>query len=308
MQELLSNWGETHSGYDLDGNGTVNVDDLIGMILNWQQPAPAPETDPTQMLSADGVHAGPAAPARTGDSMDGLGVVNEDSPDPALIDGVDSTELRPTSTTTIEHPEVARSNPLNSTDEPPATPVEGPYDGGDLGQLVNEWGTTNSEYDLDGNGAVDVDDLINMIMNWGSSEPVANDPATRLADRTNTGASANISLSPASAKPNDIEKPLLRDIDKPNLPRDIEKPRRHVLEKQGKPEVSDSRPSLAASELRTVSGSLVDRLLAAGFTDRPPTNLGDIVDKLNLSPGDRSGVMQRLNNAYPNGLGVNMRA
>jgi hypothetical protein len=311
MQNLLNDWGKTDSAYDIDGNGMVNVDDLIAMIFNWQQPAPAPEADPAQTLSADGVHGGPATPTRTGDPMDALGIMDEDSPDPALIDGVDSTELRPvstTTTTTMEHPEVALSSPLASADEPPATPIEGPYDDGDLGQLMNEWGTTNSEYDLDGNGAVDVDDLINMIMNWGSPAPVANEPATRLADRASAGANANISLSPAIAKPNDIEKPLLRDIDKPNLPTDIEKPRRHVVEKQGKPDASDTRPSLAASELRTVSGSLVDRLLAAGFTDRPPTNLGDIVDKLNLSPGNRSDVMQYLNNAYPNGLGVNVRA
>jgi hypothetical protein len=56
-----------------------------------------------------------------------------------------------------------------------------------------------------------------------------------------------------------------------------------------------------------VSTSLVDRLMTAGFKDRPPANVREIVNSLNLSPRDTRSVLKNLKEAYPGGLGVNFR-
>ena len=58
--------------------------------------------------------------------------------------------------------------------------------------------------------------------------------------------------------------------------------------------------------VKEMARSLVDRLQAEGFVDHPPTNIHSVVNRANLAALQRSELLERLNEAYLDGLGVNV--
>jgi hypothetical protein len=265
MQGLLEHWGQANSRYDLNADGTVDVDDLIAMIANWQAaPDNPPSTDPV-MPSGDSTPV--LSPAKiepaTGERTPSVDVVATSSPDSPVAD--------------------TASEPIT---EP--APAPDPLD-----KLVGAWGQPATEYDFDGNGVIDADDLIHMILNWGSPTPPAATAASAAVPPTNIATDA---LTTEAAS---IDKPARhRTADDVAADR-ADKPRLHDRDRHGR--------ALSPHALAKVTESLVDRLMSAGFTDRPPADLRDIVDSLKLTPGDTKSVMRSLRKAYPGGLGVNVR-
>ena len=63
---------------------------------------------------------------------------------------------------------------------------------------------------------------------------------------------------------------------------------------------------LARAGINTLADTLIDRLIGAGFDQQPPTNVRELVDKLQLSPRDSNHLFKKLGMKYPRGLGVNM--
>jgi hypothetical protein len=289
MQGLMQAWGQSGSPYDLTGDGTVNIDDLIALIMNWQQPATSgagaaaelastepPDTTPT--VSAAAVEA--AEPRPTATAIDAAAnAVSVDSVDSA------SDPAAPVLST--------GSNAIDAS-ETGATEQTGP--GNPLDGLLGAWGQAGTPFDFDGNGVVDVDDLIHMILNWGS--PPNAGPATVTAALAIDADEAEADSATAR------EKPAAHNVA-------AEKPRRDRADfeahaaRPSKPRRHDG--SLSPDALARVSTSLVDRLMTAGFKDRPPANVREIVNSLNLSPRDTRSVLKNLKEAYPGGLGVNFR-
>jgi len=73
----------------------------------------------------------------------------------------------------------------------------------------------------------------------------------------------------------------------------------------------DPSPLRAASgtspqPVKTVSDRLFDELFASGFKQRPPSNLSDVIDKLNLSQEQRGEVHSRVLSKYPKGAALNL--
>ncbi len=105
LQKLLADWGKKGSDYDLNGNGTVDVPDLLMMLARMR-------------------------PGGSGDNPP-------------------SVQKLP--------PAVNPERPIEP--EEPQSPLE---------QLLADWGKKGSDYDLNGNGTVDVPDLLMMLGRMGS--------------------------------------------------------------------------------------------------------------------------------------------
>lgn len=242
LEGLMRSWGQSDSPYDFTGDGTVNVDDLLHFISNW----PSPEQTAT---------ASPVEPTVTAVS------------DPA-------GDLAGAGLSPVANPEVPGANvavvgvepdaPADSTAVPPPpaepAPQDPPANEFTLPELIKAWGQRNSEYDLNGDGTVNVDDLLIWINKMQSNNNAA---------AANTGGLKGWSLS---------------------------------NEDPASPRAADR--SLAG--LTRLADTLADRLLAAGFQSQPPSNLHDILDKLDLSPRQSDFMIKQLNKRYPQGLGVNM--
>jgi hypothetical protein len=57
-----------------------------------------------------------------------------------------------------------------------------------------------------------------------------------------------------------------------------------------------------------LADALIDRLMKAGFDSQPPTNIRELVDTFNLPSHHAEKLFDRLQQKYPNGLGVNVFA
>lgn len=297
MEGLMKSWGQANSQYDLDANGTVDVDDLIAMIMNWQEPAeptptPTPIPTPTLTPNADTVGLDAAVDVAIEVPVPETRPVDVDLGTLNAVTGPGETKPPTPSPASGSVDANVASGPTCGEPLPPAANSGG---GSEIDNLMAAWGQRGSRYDLDGNGVVDVDDLINMILNWGSGPASPAAPPVDVAQALggNTDASE---IKPTTAQEVAIDKPgrFRSQLEADSIT--------HV-----KPHKPAPTPSLSKEALSTVSTSLVDRLMSAGFTDRPPTNIRDIVDSLNLSPRDAKSVMRSLKHAYPDGLGVNLR-
>jgi hypothetical protein len=210
MQGLMNAWGQTNSPYDLNQDGTVDVDDLLCMLSKWPDNQSAVDAPPAPDAAINSVVAEP-------------GVTVGEQPNA-----------------------VALNEPPADTEAPPMT----------LKGLMAAWGQTNSPYDLNADGVVDVDDLLQWLDNWpdgaGESGPQA-------------------AQAPASAKPS-----------------------------------LSANTSASMADIGKLADRLIDRLTAAGFDTQPPTNIREVVDRLNLPPRQTSHIFKRLAAMYPQGMGVNV--
>lgn len=270
LDQLNAHWGQSNSTYDLDGNGTVNVDDLLLMLTHWHGPdAPAPE----------GPRPGPSVDIAPGST--------------------------PIEKPTDRPPALPLDMPAPSADittTPVSEPLQSPsYGQSDLDNLMAAWGQSNSPYDLDGNGTVNVNDMLQMLTHWTPGAPAASD-------------AANTIVTPSPDKPLELLPPDQGAIGKPLFDKPLfsasgtTRPHRQKSEPTTPGTVIPALPATTGSLATRLSSSLIDRLMAAGFQDRPPTNLREIVDRLNLKPAEHKTLMGNLQNHYPQGLGVNLKA
>lgn len=151
MKGLVDAWGQSDSPYDLNNDGTVNVDDLLMFIANYQQhintPLPAPSNAPDTNADA----AEPVVSALTPGTVPAGNVV----PDNVLT------------------PET----PVAGADEAAGTVT--------LADIVANWGRRESEFDLNGDGVVNVDDLLQFIasMSYSNGAPTESSQDAPLSAR-----------------------------------------------------------------------------------------------------------------------------
>ena len=149
MEGLVGAWGQSDSPYDLNSDGTVNVDDLLMFIANYRQhintPLPAPAND----SEADA--AEPVVSALTPETAPAGSVV----PDNVLT------------------PET----PVADADEAAGSVT--------IADIVADWGKRESELDLNGDGLVNVDDLLQFIasMSYSNGAPTESSQDTASSAR-----------------------------------------------------------------------------------------------------------------------------
>ncbi len=169
LQKLLADWGKKGSHYDLNGNGKVDVPDLQ-MMLARMKPGGSVDNPPSVQKLPPAVD--PERPVEPEKPMSPLEQLRADW-------GKKDSVYDLNGNGTVDVPDLlmmlARMKPGGSNDTPPPVekppptvnperpPVEPEKPMSPLEQLLADWGRKGSDYDLNGNGRVDVPDLLMML-------------------------------------------------------------------------------------------------------------------------------------------------
>lgn len=225
LQHLMADWGVSGSVYDLNGDGTVNVTDML------------------QMISGIG---GPGRP------------------------------WEPKS---------------------PSDPAKLPMNANTLAHIQVDWGQTDSRYDINGDGIVNVSDLLHVLSNWDDADGA---PPTGFTapDGTTVAPPTNVLTPAASEAATATETKTASSAPEPVA----------ATPTPVAAATPETQQTLAPAKLKRLSAAMIERLMNAGYTERPPVNIREIVAKLNLEPTDRRAMMAKLREHYANGLGVNLKA
>jgi hypothetical protein len=258
VQGFHEHWGQSDSPYDLNGDGTVNIDDLLQYINSLVGPDDEPQGTASNAIDAGDVEpAAPVEPIAT-----------------AIPD-----DLLPT-------------DPNAPTPEPQPPTIQGFHE---------YWNQSNAQYDLNQDGTVNIDDLLQFINSLvcvqcpeptgipddHKSQPSAGLTATSSTDAASIAAAA----TDLDAEPASIEQPTPPSQVSLGGPRDT---------------ALASAPSL--TNVQKLVQTLISRLDENGFKDHPPTNIRELVSRLDLQPAQTDTVLRHLGEHYPQGLGVNVRA
>ncbi len=174
LQKLLADWGKKGWQYDLNGNGTVDVPDLL-MMLRQMAPGGPDDNPPAVIKLPPAVDPKrPIEPERPKSPLEQLkadwgkkdsvydlnGNGTVDVPDLLMM----LARMAPGDSNDTPPP-VEKPPPTLNPDRPPVEP-EKPLS--PLEQLLADWGKKGSDYDLNGNGRVDVPDLLMMLRQMAS--------------------------------------------------------------------------------------------------------------------------------------------
>ncbi len=292
MTDFMKAWGTDDPAFDLDGDGTVGMNDLLTMLAQGGTDAPlgtgttADPEDPAAQLTVDGfaaawgtddpmydldgdgtvgmpdllAHLATVSPATAG--ITGGNAVPEElgTQAPAAFAGVlsDTAPVSPRSVKDARNPEatitfggVDPALSLAATlDRIESTPAAG-------GPLSTS-ATAPGEKAPAGTGGLDMAML--------------------------GGPSSYFGIAAAASNPLDLA--TLAGLADPNTQA-----------------ASIETPQQAADIL---AKQLQERFGAFGFNEAPPSNLHEILDGLRLADGDRKMVLERMHGLYPNGLGLNL--
>jgi Ca2+-binding EF-hand superfamily protein len=182
MKALMADWGKKDSEYDLDGDGTVGMKDML-QLLKQMAENPAQNADPVQALLNDWGKA--------------------DSPHDLNADGtVDMKDMLELLKQMGANPTHEASGPLQSlindwgkSDSPHDLNADGTVDIKDMLQLlkqmaetpayeesnplqdlINDWGKSDSPHDLNGDGTVDIQDMLQLLKQMAENpaqEPIS---------------------------------------------------------------------------------------------------------------------------------------
>jgi hypothetical protein len=231
------------------------------------------------------------------------------------------------------------TNVADATAEPAslteATPIT-------IDDILEHWGESGTQYDLTGDGKVDINDLF-AVLNQMAEQQQDGSGAVDDAISVSDAADSNISVDDTDAQdPDDVSTTALQDPDAADEPADDEPETTidgllaawgtddpmydlnadgvvdidDLFELMGRlsegPKYGDGKYAIGKPDVETltghfarrVSGSLVDRLAEQGFTGQPPTNLRQVVSGLGLVPQIESQIFQNLAEYYQNGLGL----
>jgi hypothetical protein len=229
LKELQAAWGTNNKRCDLDGNGTVDMDDMVMFIASLNTSASPLEAES----------------------------IANDVTEPA-------TDL---STATPSAPLEA-----NTTKNPPLT-IEG---------FHKAWGQDGSNYDINNDGTVNMDDLVQFI----TSQPAPATPETPVSE----------SATDNAASPTDSPTPAPRSTPVDQSPESWNKAKSHS-------------PSAATTNSRKTGelvAALTNRLDRLGFANQPPINIRELIDAMDFSPSQSNEAIRQLQQRYPKGLGVNL--
>ncbi|UCD74412.1 MAG: hypothetical protein JSV91_11545 [Phycisphaerales bacterium] len=132
---LIEAWGTDNPRYDLNGDGTVNIDDLFALLGKMAEEMHEPEGKPEAFTD---LVDGPQTPPPSSEPADTPVVSDTPAATPSLESGDVATES---------------SEVPQSESQPPLT----------IDNLLDAWGTDNPHYDLNGDGTVDIDDLFALL-------------------------------------------------------------------------------------------------------------------------------------------------
>lgn len=176
VEGLIAQWGESGGMYDLDKSGTVDMRDLVTLLAR-QQPAAAPDApeikkappiDPSTGVSIKdgGVEAPAPGATSTGTVADA----------PSTIDAKLATgDIAPNVSMPGPAPDGGTAAELTGTTDPTAA---GPKDAVSiLGGIMDAWGTDNAQYDLDGDGTVGMNDLLQALSDLSGGDDGVSMPA-----------------------------------------------------------------------------------------------------------------------------------
>jgi len=190
LEALIADWGKSDSPYDLNGDGTVGIQDLLQLLTDMSVkqtgPPPAepdPGVTPPPKTPGDIVNPDPPPADPVQALFDAWGQTN--SPFDFNGDGTvgiqDLLELLKRMSDDSDKPGGSKidaaDNPPSGIDDgvagtPPAkTPLE---------LLIEDWGQSGSPFDLDQDGNVGIRDLLILLAKMSTSSPPPGIPAAGL--------------------------------------------------------------------------------------------------------------------------------
>jgi hypothetical protein len=314
LDGIRKHWGQSDSPYDLNGDGTVNVDDILFYIAaqtNGQPDEPVVDNAATTIVTAGEPEV--SAPAGDTSIPDQLSTTDPTAGQPLTLDGfnehwgqansqydlnadgtVDMDDMLAfiASQPTHEAPEVSPPNldrpgdgllAITGGTEPTATEVATGITAAHETPVIvgNQDGVNQPQVSLDGQlGA------------WGTNNSTFDlngDGTVNMDDL--------LQYIGQSALPQNSGAESLRAAF--NGPAQL-----RATEAAGR---NQSGEQLQVRAQKLVD-SLISRLNETGFEDHPPTNIRDLVSRLDLHPSQMNFVMHKLGERYPMGLGVNLKA
>jgi hypothetical protein len=274
LDGLMKSWGQTDSPYDLNGDNTVDVQDLVSFLNTWPEGTNAPTDfpeDPTPVTPLDEQVAAPEGPAQpdtpatmtleglmaawgeansmydlnagdTVDVQDLIQFIGQQGAAPAEQPYISPAPAQPSLTTAPVEPSLATAvNQISQAPDQPAAPEVAPMT---LDGLMAAWGQADKTYDLNGDMTVDVQDLIQFLTQGEG------------------GASATQAVADANANPTE--------------------------------------------KLDMIANSLLEKMTGAGYTDAPASNLMDMLESFGLDNGGMKYVFNQLAGNYPKGAMLNL--
>jgi len=311
VEGLMASWGKNDAQYDFDGNGTVDMNDLLELLSRQDAARTPPGTDreviPGAELTTDGTVGAPA-PIDVGGAPTIEGIIDSwGSPDGSQdLNRNGTVDFGDLLTLLNQAGDGAVPAPEGAPPTPQGTPT--------LEGIMAAWGQADAVNDLDGNGVVDMNDLMTFLNQQQSHDA----GATGISPGENDSGSAVAlgSENPALGAPAPQPQPLtveglmaqwgkqdsVYDLDGNGVV-DMQDLLR-LLEQQGH---TRQRPEGKPADLRHIGDTLVQRLRDSGFENTPPTNLHDLVSGLNLSSEMEKRLLAGLAQKYPAGLGISLR-
>ncbi|MBT8485608.1 MAG: hypothetical protein KJO43_08505 [Phycisphaerae bacterium] len=210
VEGLREAWGTADTNYDLDGDGVVDMKDLLMLLSKLQQPASEPDTtspnppglepnddvtpageDTNEALSVKGLRAAWGSDDTRYD-LDGDGVVGMRDL-MQLLSQLRATPTDPANPVVPGTPTVDDGTGVNPNDTAIASePTDEPLS---LKGLQAAFGTDDASYDFDNDGTVTMRDLLHMLSRLGDHATAAGDTMMDDGDtRVMAGHDALVSL------------------------------------------------------------------------------------------------------------------
>ena len=198
LKALLADWGKTDSPHDLNGDGTVGIQDMLQLLKqmsdeHYQPPDPEPnplqpllddwgKTDSPHDLNGDGTVGIQDMLQRLAQMTDGR--APDDPPDinpdkaalQALLDDWGKTgsahDLNGDGTVGIQDMLQLLTEMTETVDDPPDKDDTNNQQTR-LARLIADWDKTDSQFDLDGSGKVGIRDMLMLLARMTSPQPQA---------------------------------------------------------------------------------------------------------------------------------------
>ena len=342
VQGLMDAWGQKGTEYDLDGDGRVGMNDLTSLLAQLAQGNNQNQTRGLGPGFDEGARGEEFFNNTVGDeelvgddlTVDGLmeawGSRNEmyDLDGNGQVGMADLIQLLSqaenaegsaiprgftnTFRDVIEGPGFDASLPAEE-DGAPSLSIPG---------LFESWGQKSEDYDLDGDGVVGMGDLVELLSRLNASDR-PDGAGARIGTEVN-GQDLGSTLSDPELTVDGLrdawgERGGMYDLNgdgQVGMADLIE-----LLSRQSEPSsgasgdasgaISAGPPDETANDPKIVQQMLermLDKFRSSGFVDAPPSNLHEIVGGLDLTDAQQHALMNGIEQAYPQGLGLSMLA
>lgn len=297
---LMAAWGQKGGDYDLDGDGTVGMNDLNKLLAML-----APENKP-EAPTIDG-------PAGPGPVMDGTGSTE---PTNLTVDGLMAAWGQRNSDYDLNGDGTVGMDDLvallSRLDSPDATSSAAeaiasgatapPENGQSVRGVLGDWGSRDSANDVDGDGVVNMNDLLSLL----AQQSAQGGPVASPMIEHNGVQAPDIFASSGSQNDLSIQGLLEAWGERGNSEYDIDGNGR-----VGRRDLEQLLGKLGADEsgldVKRLARRIARSLHNHGFNSHPPANLHDIVQGFGLEDGPTKEVLASLRGAYPQGLGLNLK-